>query len=289
MEAEIFARRAGGTRGTWMLCGYAGTPLAEGMHAQVFRGREGDAAIMAPVAVPDNSDRRARIAQAAMNNHADLVTEAIWGRQANPAMPVLQFHVRPIAREDRFVMLAGILQDEAGILTAGWRGAEMLHAMTAPGYEGGGALAPLVLQVDPARPDLDWHIGQNLSQVHRQPVWRLGEPEPWAARWTMAPRESEAAIRCAPLRDLVVSGQATPEEEREFDRLNRAAGFVFQGPSDIRDETFERFLRLRVETHGIRGETPALVTAGEAEQESTMVKALLFSLMKKDEDPDPEP
>ncbi|PZO72488.1 MAG: hypothetical protein DI629_20845 [Mesorhizobium amorphae] len=253
MRAEIFARRADDA-GDWMVCGYAAAPLKAGFHDFLIGNQGNLLAFTQPEGVTEIRDDV--VSRAGSGEHANLVTQAAWVRLAFPGAPVLQLHARPIAREPRFIMIVGVLQDPDATATAEWRpDGEMLLVSPLPDL--GAKIA-----VDPSRPDLSFSQGNSLVNVHKQPIWNLGEPEPWGARFTMDPYHTEAAIGAMALRELIAAGIATDIDKAEMEDLVRKSDYAVQMPEGKFGSFLEEMIRIR----GLIGEISPLVTESENSQ-----------------------
>lgn len=278
MQCEMFIRKAEGI-GTWMVCGYADGSLGLGFHDFLMKhGSSSDTAHLWPIDMPEGlREVREHNMKGTHNyNHADLVTKSLWGRQVSPHLPVLQLHARAIAREPRFVMITGILQDKGEVLTKGWdiAGGKFICS---------GDPKNLLFTLDPDAPDLSFTAGHTLSQVQTSPIWKLGEPDLWGARFTMAPEISEACLVADGLREKIVSGNATPEDEAEFFRLQKLSGDAIQ----MKDRRFISFLQEMINLRGLTGEQHPLRTASEHEKSKRLSKLAIQKVLKREEEETP--
>ncbi|MFG6080310.1 hypothetical protein ACEUZ9_000860 [Paracoccus litorisediminis] len=278
-RGEIFLRKSEGRN--LMFCGMLNGPRFPGggpnLPGSLSQSRDEISTLVSSGAeplrfhemqVPYSKDQWQEIDAHATADIGNAPTWQTWNRADPEKIGVLmQYVIRQVMGRSDLCMVAGIIQDPAGILPLALHEGELM-------VDASISTSGLLIDPESIRTTADMTCGNSLSQVLKNPVWRLGAEECWAPVWTVRGDIAEMGREANKLRDAILTGEAEPGDEERFNELVRRTDWTVIPIG--RDRNFDAVLR-EISASGGYPETadPALETASEAGARSeTMMQAV---------------
>ena len=225
--------------------------------------------------MPLQDEQRRTLDSCAEYDLGSVVTQHIWNAIAPGSMAIsLQYVIRQVWGHSDLCMIAGILQDEGGMLPKTFKEGEVLIDATIH-------RAMIKLQIETLRSVKKQTTGSSLPQVLKMNLWELGADEPWGAYWTVRGDLAAKGDEANALRHKMVLGTASQEENDRFYTLQRETGHLVKDVAY--DHLFAKMIKHTLLNGGFpERKDPAISTKSEADASAEVIRKSIEATLAAD-------